>query len=290
MKRGTKLVSNIRISDEYVDASIHVENDEYRVIPENQRNFIRYHYENIDKALIENMPQDKLDELFEKIQDEKSRRLCSEPDSEQLYYIQDSRSYVGNCMVFWGHNNNGYVCDISKVGLYTYEQAIEQFKSRSTDIPWKKQDIEKGIKRFVDHQYVKKDDNDPFYKEIEEIKKKHEQKEIESKKANEKAQLEQELEWLMDSLDFNNIDDHLDFAIEFQTNIEHNSDVDWNSYYYPMTYFMETDEIFDAMIEEGLVKRCESCSTPATSMNDEYPKLCEACGEEKYYKDNPDES
>lgn len=28
MKRGTKLVSNIRISDKFVDASIHVENIE----------------------------------------------------------------------------------------------------------------------------------------------------------------------------------------------------------------------------------------------------------------------
>lgn len=38
-----------------------------------------------------------------------------------LYYIQDSRSYVGNCVVFWGKDGGGYVCDITKAGLYTYE-------------------------------------------------------------------------------------------------------------------------------------------------------------------------
>lgn len=43
------------------------------------------------------------------------------PDSD-LYYVQDKRAAVGNCMLFWGQNGAGYTCDLDRAGKYTAEQ------------------------------------------------------------------------------------------------------------------------------------------------------------------------
>jgi len=39
---------------------------------------------------------------------------------EQRYYVHDNtRGYVGNCMVWWKHNDAGYVCDITEARKFT---------------------------------------------------------------------------------------------------------------------------------------------------------------------------
>lgn len=53
----------------------------------------------------------------------------------EMYYIQDTRSVVGNCVSWWAPNGNGYVCNLNEAGLYTKERAERQHRSRPTDKP-----------------------------------------------------------------------------------------------------------------------------------------------------------
>lgn len=47
-------------------------------------------------------------------------------DDTELYYIQDTRQVVGNCVLWWAKDDNGYTCELSKAGLYTREQALRR--------------------------------------------------------------------------------------------------------------------------------------------------------------------
>ena len=69
-----------------------------------------------------------------------------------MFYIQDSRQYVGNDMLFWGRNNSGYVSDLDKAEVYTLSEAIK-YASRETDIIWPYDHIESIHRRTVDMQY-----------------------------------------------------------------------------------------------------------------------------------------
>lgn len=73
-----------------------------------------------------------------------------------LFYLQDSRSYVGNDMLFWALDGNGYTTDLRKAQLYTQEQAQAMHNSRKTDIPWPKDYIDAKTRPAVDMQYVKR--------------------------------------------------------------------------------------------------------------------------------------
>jgi len=78
--------------------------------------------------------------------------------SEQLFYLQDSRDYVGNDMLFWAKNNCGYTTDLRKAEVYTKEQAVAQNRCRETDIPWPKDYIDAKTRPAVDMQYVCKEE------------------------------------------------------------------------------------------------------------------------------------
>lgn len=49
------------------------------------------------------------------------------------FYIWDTRSMVGNCVLFWRANSMGYTCDIREAGLYDEQEALEIQASRGTD-------------------------------------------------------------------------------------------------------------------------------------------------------------
>lgn len=62
------------------------------------------------------------------------------------YYILDARTCVGNCALWWGPNGSGYVCDLSKAGLYTLEDAKSH---RETDIPIHRSIAENRVVKHV---------------------------------------------------------------------------------------------------------------------------------------------
>ena len=72
----------------------------------------------------------------------------------RLFLLQDSRSYVGNDMLFW-KDGGGYTTDVSKAERFTQEKAVSQHECRETDIPWPVDYIEAKTRPAVDHQYVK---------------------------------------------------------------------------------------------------------------------------------------
>ncbi len=60
-------------------------------------------------------------------------------DTEQLYYIQfTGQGFVGNCMLLWRPNGNGYTTELDKAGLYTTDR-LENL--RDTDQPWKQETL-----------------------------------------------------------------------------------------------------------------------------------------------------
>jgi len=72
-----------------------------------------------------------------------------------LYYLQDSRQYVGNDMLWWA-KAGGYTTDLSKAETYDRYEVQRMHNNRSTDIPWSKEYIDTKVRPAVDMQYVKR--------------------------------------------------------------------------------------------------------------------------------------
>jgi hypothetical protein len=75
----------------------------------------------------------------------------------ELFYLQDSRSYTGNCMMWWAVGG-GYTSRLGDAAVYTLEAAQTLHNARETDIPWPKEYIEQRTALTVDHQYCKRDE------------------------------------------------------------------------------------------------------------------------------------
>jgi hypothetical protein len=72
------------------------------------------------------------------------------------FYLQDSRTYVGNDMLWWAKDGKGYTTDLSQAQVYTKDEAVGQHQSRETDIPWPKSYIDARTRPAVDMQYCKR--------------------------------------------------------------------------------------------------------------------------------------
>ncbi len=72
-----------------------------------------------------------------------------------LFYIQDTRQFVGNCPMWWGPNGSGYVTRLDEAGRYTEQEAIRQNRTRETDIPWPCSEIDALARQTVDCQHMR---------------------------------------------------------------------------------------------------------------------------------------
>lgn len=70
-------------------------------------------------------------------------------DSAPLFYIQDTRSVVGNCAVWWCPDRGGYTCDLTKAGLYDEAEAREITSNRKTDVAYRREDVMALVVRHV---------------------------------------------------------------------------------------------------------------------------------------------
>jgi len=178
---------------------------------------------------------------------------------EQEYYLQDTRSYVGNAPLWHAIGYAGYTTDIDKAQILTKTEAIKAYKSRMTDIPWKKKDVDKAIRKTVDAQFLKQTNDDDFYKNLENYIK--EKKEC-LKKESEKYQLEDyknnELSSFRDYIDFDSIKDFQDFDKEFDKYKEDGKN-DYHQHYYPISYNKTNKEVFDDLFRFGFLKTCNQC-------------------------------
>jgi hypothetical protein len=73
-------------------------------------------------------------------------------DFEPMYYLQDTRGYVGNYPLWWVKNGNGYTTDLRKAEKYTLDDAMRQHRSRESDIPWLCSEIDAIQRPTVDVQ------------------------------------------------------------------------------------------------------------------------------------------
>lgn len=76
----------------------------------------------------------------------------------EQFYLQDSRSYVGNDVLWWALGGNGYTTDLSKAQTYTKDEAQRMHTSRPSDIPWPKAYIDAKTRPAVDMQYIRRDE------------------------------------------------------------------------------------------------------------------------------------
>lgn len=53
--------------------------------------------------------------------------------SEQRYYIQDTRSFHGNAVVWWAPEGKGYTSHLDVAGLWTEDEARKIELNRTTD-------------------------------------------------------------------------------------------------------------------------------------------------------------
>lgn len=73
---------------------------------------------------------------------------------EQQFYLQDSRGYVGNDILWWRKGNKGYTTNLEEAALFSRSEATAQNQDRHTDIPWPKDYIDQKARPAVDMQYV----------------------------------------------------------------------------------------------------------------------------------------
>jgi hypothetical protein len=85
---------------------------------------------------------------------EEFRKCFQKPANPDEWYLQDTRSYVGNDVVFWAKDGRGYTTDVSKAHVYTRDAAFRQAAARDTDLPWPKAYIDGKTRPAVDMQYI----------------------------------------------------------------------------------------------------------------------------------------
>jgi len=70
-----------------------------------------------------------------------------------VYYLQDSRQYVGNDVLWWA-DGGGYTTDLSKAEVFSEKDAVFNNRFRNTDIPWPVEYIDQKTRPAVDFQYL----------------------------------------------------------------------------------------------------------------------------------------
>ena len=74
--------------------------------------------------------------------------LGSALDDDALYYLQDTRQKVGNCMLFWKPSDHGYTCQLDEAGKYTGADARPRVND-GTHKAWPVGFIERNAVRHV---------------------------------------------------------------------------------------------------------------------------------------------
>ncbi|GAB7543448.1 hypothetical protein [Cupriavidus sp. 8B] len=76
-------------------------------------------------------------------------------DAEPMFYVQDTRQFVGNCVMWWGKNCSGYVTRLNEAGKYPLDEA-SRICERDTDRMWPCEQIDAPAHPTVDMQHLPK--------------------------------------------------------------------------------------------------------------------------------------
>lgn len=88
-------------------------------------------------------------------QNNRIQKIKELPDDDTLYVIKNG--YVGNALLCWGHNGNGYTCIWENIGQYSKTDLVRMFDKgiREQDVIYPVADILSGLKTIVESQYIK---------------------------------------------------------------------------------------------------------------------------------------
>jgi hypothetical protein len=78
--------------------------------------------------------------------------LSAAAGTAEMFYLQDSRSYVGNCPLWWAEHGRDYTTRIDRAQKYTLEHALALHKLRGTDVPWPCSQIDTLLRPTIDVQ------------------------------------------------------------------------------------------------------------------------------------------
>lgn len=70
---------------------------------------------------------------------------------EEIFYVQDNRSFVGNSVLWWRHEGAGYTTNLDEAMIVN-----QDWTGRSTDIKHSKLKIDQLATRQVDMQKLRK--------------------------------------------------------------------------------------------------------------------------------------
>lgn len=68
---------------------------------------------------------------------------------EPTYYIRDARSFVGDCVVWWRAEGQGYTCDLAQAGKFSREEATTISRGRATDVAYQCDDVDRVARQHV---------------------------------------------------------------------------------------------------------------------------------------------
>ncbi len=63
-----------------------------------------------------------------------ARRAPLTEDEARGFYVRDSRSYVGNCVLWWAKGRSGYTTHLDEAHVFTEEEAAAAQRNRETDV------------------------------------------------------------------------------------------------------------------------------------------------------------
>lgn len=76
-----------------------------------------------------------------------------------MYYLQDSRFFLGNTVVWWAQDG-GFTVDVSKAKVFTEDEAHAWHRVRESDIPWPQDYIDQHTKPTIDMLDIERRDAD----------------------------------------------------------------------------------------------------------------------------------
>lgn len=81
--------------------------------------------------------------------------MMDKPHSEQLFYLQDTRDYVGNDMLWWRKNNCGYTTNIEDARKWTWRELQERQPTHEKYRAWPVEYIDQRTTLVVDMQHTR---------------------------------------------------------------------------------------------------------------------------------------
>ncbi|WP_219209180.1 hypothetical protein [Variovorax boronicumulans] len=75
-------------------------------------------------------------------------------NAADLWYLQDTRQFVGNDVLWWAKDGKGYTTDLSKAHVFGAAEAARQEAARGVDRAWPKAYIDAKARPAVDFQHI----------------------------------------------------------------------------------------------------------------------------------------